>query len=70
MPEKRKRNRQPRPKLPRLGYRVVEVAEMLGESRATTYRKVKAGDIRAIHIGPSTIIPVNELHRLGLLRGE
>jgi predicted DNA-binding transcriptional regulator AlpA len=61
MPEKR--NRQPRPKLPRIGFRVVEVAEMLGESRATTYRRVKDGMIRRNELG---LITPEELRRLGL----
>jgi hypothetical protein len=58
-----KRNRQPRPKLPRIGYRVVEVAQMLGESRATTYRKVKNGLIHRTGLG---FITPDELRRLGL----
>jgi hypothetical protein len=60
----KERNRQPRPKLPRIGYRVVEVAEMLGESRATTYRKVKRGFIRRTE--PLGLITPDELRRLGL----
>jgi hypothetical protein len=59
----RKRNRQPRPKLPRIGYRVSEVAEMLGEHRATTYRRVKSGTIHRNELG---LITLDELRRLGL----
>jgi hypothetical protein len=63
MPEKRSRNRQPRPKLPRIGYRIVEVAQMLGESRSTTFRRVKGGAIRRNKLG---LITPDELRRLGL----
>jgi hypothetical protein len=60
---KKERKRQPRPKLPRIAYRVVQVAEMLGESRATTYRRVKAGTIHRNELG---LITLDELRRLGL----
>jgi hypothetical protein len=49
--------------LPRLGYRVAEVAKMLGESRATTHRRVKAGKLRRNALG---LISTDELRRLGL----
>jgi excisionase family DNA binding protein len=54
--------------LPRLAYRVREVAAMLGVPAPTLYRKLKDGTIRGSRIGSVIVIAVDELERL--LRSE
>lgn len=52
--------------------KVTEVCEMLGISRSTLYRIIRAGEIRVLEIGPRFIIPkqsvieyVNSAHFMG-----
>lgn len=53
---------------PRLGFRIGELAEKIGVCRTTIWRSVKRGDIRTVHVGPTAIITVDELRRIGLLQ--
>ena len=70
--DKPRRGRRPgtpnRPKekqpLPRLGYRIGELAEMLGVSRAAIYRAIKAGTIKPTKLGKNTLISVEEAQRI------
>lgn len=45
-------------------YRIPEVADMLRLHRASVYRLVKRGDLKAVRIGSSLRIPARELERL------
>ena len=47
----------------RLLYRVPEVAQMLGVSRAFLYREIAAGRLRTVKLGAATRIPAEELLR-------
>jgi excisionase family DNA binding protein len=47
---------------PRLLVRVEEAAHMLSLSRSKVYELLAAGDIEAIAIGRSRLIPVDGLH--------
>ena len=47
----------------RLLLRVDEAARVLGVSRATLYRLVAAGRLRAVRVGRATRIPARELER-------
>lgn len=51
----------------RLGFRVVELGKSIGLSRTSIWRMIKRGDIKTARFGPTTIIPITELVRLGLL---
>jgi excisionase family DNA binding protein len=48
---------------PNLLYRPREAAALLGISRATLYRLVAAGRLRAVRIGRAALIPREELAR-------
>ena len=54
----------------RLGWRIAEWTALTGTSRPTLWRQIKAGHIKAVHIGGITIIPRTEAVRLGLLSPE
>jgi hypothetical protein len=79
-PEKTKRprggrrtnRRKPRPLSPerRLAYGIAELAEMLGWSRQSIWRRIKKGQIRTTALGPREVITLGELRRLGILQQE
>ena len=48
----------------KLAYRIPEVAELFGLSRAHIYNMVARGEIRAIRFGNAVRIPVTEVDRL------
>lgn len=48
----------------RLAYGIAEAARALGVSRVTLYRRIWAGEIKAIKLGGRTLIPAAELQRL------
>ncbi len=56
----------------RLVYQVLltvnEVAEILGVSRTTVYRRINEGKVEAIYIGHSVRIPRSVVSGLGALR--
>lgn len=51
----------------RIGWRISEWNRLTGTSRATTWRQVKAGQLKVIHIGQIPLIPRSEAVRLGLI---
>jgi excisionase family DNA binding protein len=57
----RPREKQP---LARLSYRINELSEALGISRAAIYRAIRNGTIRTTKIGKNRLIPVKEAERL------
>ena len=50
--------------LPRRFYTVAEAAEVLRMSKATVYRRVQDGELRAVRIGHRVVIPVAVLDAL------
>jgi len=48
--------------IPRITYKVPEVAEALGISRSRTYELIAAGEIPTIRIGKSVRCPVEGVH--------
>lgn len=54
----------------RLAYRVPEVAERLGVSRAHIYNLISRGELRAVKIGTATRVPATELARLTEAGGD
>lgn len=48
----------------RLAFRIDEVAELAGISRATIYRLIATGKLRTIKIGRRRLIPAAALHSL------
>jgi excisionase family DNA binding protein len=45
-------------------YRVAEVAQALGVSRQKIYEEIRRKRIKAVRLGATVLIPVNELRRL------
>ena len=45
-------------------YSISEVSSRLGISQITIWRKIKAGDIKAVHVGSRVIVSHIELQRL------
>ena len=43
---------------------IPQLAEMMGVSRTTVYRRVKSGEILAERVGHAHLIPEGEVHRL------
>ena len=52
------------PQIPRVGYKVTEVAEMLGLTRQTVYNLIRRGEIRPFRPGGATRISADEVERL------
>ncbi len=48
----------------RLAYKVSEVAESLGISRARAYELVKAGEIPSVRLGGRVLVPADGLRRM------
>lgn len=64
MGRKRMAPRPIEPPAERLGYRPVELARLLGYSRQTLWRRIRAGQI---HVNAMGVVTVPELKRLKLL---
>ncbi len=60
--EKTERRAKRRREIPRLSYRIDEVAEATGIHRATLYRKLASGELRARKSGKMTLIDAEDLN--------
>ncbi len=54
----------------RLAYSLVEWSRLLGQSRTSTWRQIRLGQLRTVRIGGRTKIPATERVRLGLVEAE